>query len=864
MAMAPPQQQMAPPPQQQMSMAPPQQQMAPPAAGGGGSCPSLNAMAAALGVRAPPAGTWIQMFLAVAEQLPVAMLISDMLVPGVKVMAVNTANERLTGYPKAEQVGKNCRFLQGKETEAAAVRALVSSIRNARPTTVRITNYKKDGSPFVNVLTLHPVHDSSGTYRYSVGVQADGANEAQEGPMLAKLRAALPTTFDAALQPKAFEESLTDVNYEAQRKQWKSSLAKFTRLLWSMDWESSLRMLAAMPQSAQAFGQWLQANNPAGAGLMSQMGAGGAQGEAALKQLAAEAFPKFVQSKACLPLVESLVGAAGDELKKADALLWSEYKVPADCAGWLHSFASVAETYPSCIVISDMSIPGNPMIFVNAEFCRTTGYLKQEAQGRNCRFLQGPRTEPQSVAVIQDTLRRGVDCHVKLTNYRKTGELFENLLTMRPVHDSNGVYRFCIGVQFEVTRDMSLKSRLARLEKLIKLLPSHIEVSSRATGEVGPGRAEVAVEASTALDVKLESALAGATVGPSLDAMVIAKPGFYSENHSDMLNMIGVAPHWAQLQQLLEGPEGAGASQATQADGVAASHSHEAREEAARKLITAHNSVLRDCTNPEPKTQLELRRVPGDLSSHADECLREVSRRLLGRRPGIEQLEERLDPNMQAQVMAWQGCAQYMISRIQGTEQEKPGRKPDMSNAAAQAARDVFREVGSGQRALSMQGSAVTSWAPIQQLMANQAGGEQADGAAAQHAPAAREEAAKRLIANHVAVLRDTTNDAPLTQKDLRRVPHQHAAHVEECLHEVCRRLLGRRPGSEQIAIRADQPSRAAAWAMTAQYLCGRIQGTKKQKPGRAPDMSEAAAAAAKAVLQEVGAAGGGMQRFDV
>ena len=55
--------------------------------------------------------------------------------------------------------------------------------------------------------------------------------------------------------------------------------------------------------------------------------------------------------------------------------------VPEDCAGWVHSFAAAAETYPACIVISDMSMPGNPMFFVNAEFCRVTGYAKTEAQG---------------------------------------------------------------------------------------------------------------------------------------------------------------------------------------------------------------------------------------------------------------------------------------------------------------------------------------------------------------------------------------------------------------------------------------------------------------------------------------------------
>ena len=135
--------------------------------------------------------------------------------------------------------------------------------------------------------------------------------------------------------------------------------------------------------------------------------------------------------------------------------------MPDDVAGWVHSFATVAETYPACIVISDMSMPGNPMIYVNNEFCRITGYTKEEAQGRNCRFLQGPITEPQSVAVIQDTLRRGADCHVKITNYRKSGDLFENLLTMRPVHDSNGVYRFCIGVQFDAT--VSPRNRMDRL-----------------------------------------------------------------------------------------------------------------------------------------------------------------------------------------------------------------------------------------------------------------------------------------------------------------------------------------------------------------------------------------------------------------
>eukprot|EP00967_Tisochrysis_lutea_P159448 scaffold330636_cov182-Tisochrysis_lutea.AAC.1 len=92
----------------------------------------------------------------------------------------------------------------------------------------------------------------------------------------------------------------------------------------------------------------------------------------ALSVLSRESFPRFVQSKACLPLVEQLIGSQAEELKKADDVIWSQYTVPPDCAGWIHSFASVARAMPACIVISDMAMPGNPMFFVNDEFCRVT------------------------------------------------------------------------------------------------------------------------------------------------------------------------------------------------------------------------------------------------------------------------------------------------------------------------------------------------------------------------------------------------------------------------------------------------------------------------------------------------------------
>jgi PAS domain S-box-containing protein len=72
------------------------------------------------------------------------------------------------------------------------------------------------------------------------------------------------------------------------------------------------------------------------------------------------------------------------------------------------------------------------------------GYNREEAVGRNCRFLQGPETEPEAIQVIRNTLSKGQDCHVKLTNYRKNGDKFQNLLSMKPVFDADGIYRYVL------------------------------------------------------------------------------------------------------------------------------------------------------------------------------------------------------------------------------------------------------------------------------------------------------------------------------------------------------------------------------------------------------------------------------------
>lgn len=84
---------------------------------------------------------------------------------------VNRTFRRLTGYPLEALVGENPRLLQGPDTDPGAVAALREAIDIWAPVTVELTNYRADGSPFRNRVSLLPVEDETGTVSNWIGVQ---------------------------------------------------------------------------------------------------------------------------------------------------------------------------------------------------------------------------------------------------------------------------------------------------------------------------------------------------------------------------------------------------------------------------------------------------------------------------------------------------------------------------------------------------------------------------------------------------------------------------------------------------------------------------------------------------------------------
>ncbi len=112
-------------------------------------------------------------------------------------------------------------------------------------------------------------------------------------------------------------------------------------------------------------------------------------------------------------------------------------------AGIMHS------TEP--MVLTDPHLADHPMIAVNPAFEALTGYPGGETTGRNCRFLQGPETDPVTAMRIRRCLAERRGCIEWVLNYRRDGSQFWNLLFISPVFDTDGTLLHFFGNQRDIS-----------------------------------------------------------------------------------------------------------------------------------------------------------------------------------------------------------------------------------------------------------------------------------------------------------------------------------------------------------------------------------------------------------------------------
>ncbi len=105
------------------------------------------------------------------------------------------------------------------------------------------------------------------------------------------------------------------------------------------------------------------------------------------------------------------------------------------------------------MVLTNPTLDDNPIVYVNEAFTRTTGYARSACIGRNCRFLQGEKTNKGTVDILRSAIAMEQNVTVDILNYKASGAPFMNWLIVSPITDAKGVTQYFIAIQKELLNE---------------------------------------------------------------------------------------------------------------------------------------------------------------------------------------------------------------------------------------------------------------------------------------------------------------------------------------------------------------------------------------------------------------------------
>ncbi|MGB3330452.1 MAG: ATP-binding protein [Thermomicrobiales bacterium] len=148
------------------------------------------------------------------------------------------------------------------------------------------------------------------------------------------------------------------------------------------------------------------------------------------------------------------------------------------------------------ILIVDAADPDLPIIDANPAFEHLTGYARHDVIGRNPRLLQGPDTDPATVAVLRDGIMNRQEVSVTILNYRKDGSAFWNDLHISPAYDEHHVLTHFVGVQSDVTERVHAERNrdlLVEATSVLNNVASQEEILARIARIVVPAIGDICI-----------------------------------------------------------------------------------------------------------------------------------------------------------------------------------------------------------------------------------------------------------------------------------------------------------------------------------------------------------------------------------
>ncbi|XP_072968052.1 phototropin-1A-like [Typha angustifolia] len=382
-----------------------------------------------------------------------SFVVSDATKPNCPVMYASAGFFNMTGYTSKEVVGRNCRFLQGAETSLEEIAKIKEALAAGTNYCGRILNYKKDGTPFWNLLTIAPIKDEEGNVLKFIGMQVE-VSKYTEGNK------------DTMVRPNGLPESL--IRYDARQKDKAHSSVSDLVLAVKHPRAVSESSNHPFPRKSGDAGEMLRpessdrrnseiatpARRNSGGGVRSSLqkiselpergNKGRTSGLRAFMGLIGIGHASVKMHDMEVPMEEGPLMESDDERPESfdDETRKKEMRRGID-------LATTLERIEKNFVITDPRLPDNPIIFASDSFLELTEYSREEILGRNCRFLQGPETDRETVKKIREAIDNQRDVTVQLINYTKSGKKFWNLFHLQPMRDHKGEVQYFIGVQLD-------------------------------------------------------------------------------------------------------------------------------------------------------------------------------------------------------------------------------------------------------------------------------------------------------------------------------------------------------------------------------------------------------------------------------
>nr|AML76835.1 putative LOV domain-containing protein [Helenium autumnale] len=362
-------------------------------------------------------------------------VVSDATKPDCPIMYASSGFFTMTGYSSKEVIGRNCRFLQGKDTDQNEVNKIRHAVKTGTSYCGRLYNYKKDGTPFWNLLTITPIKDENGKTIKFIGMQVE-VSKYTEG------------VNEKELRPNGLPKSL--IRYDARQKE--TARGSIVEVVQTVE-----RPHSQIQSSKTNIPEKIIESPRADSAEKPSLSTPGRESRKSVRS-------SLMGSKGRSSTHEPQPSIEPEELMTKDTARtdsWERAERMRDTRQGI-DLATTLERIEKNFVISDPRLPDCPIIFASDSFLELTEYTREEILGRNCRFLQGPETDQGTVDKIRAAIREEREITVQLINYTKSGKKFWNLFHLQPMRDQKGELQYFIGVQLDGSGHVEpLKNRLS-------------------------------------------------------------------------------------------------------------------------------------------------------------------------------------------------------------------------------------------------------------------------------------------------------------------------------------------------------------------------------------------------------------------